>query len=147
MKTRLRQPHNIIIVLAAIAMINAIYLVSVAYGGSSFCDINSAMSCSSVFSYSWSWIVGIPFPVVAIVVYPVLAFLARKGRWYDHNSIRLWKLVRLFSGFGILFNGYFLYQEVITGVYCPFCLICLAIIVTIFLISWRETHSIYMNQP
>lgn len=138
MKTRLRQPHTIIIILAIIAILNAAYLTSVAYGGSSFCDINATLSCGSVFSFSWSWIAGIPFPVAALIVYPVLGFLAWKWRKYDKNSIRWWKYVRIISGLGMLFNLYFLYHEVVTGVYCPFCLICLAIIITILVMSRRE---------
>ncbi|USN57616.1 MAG: hypothetical protein H6766_03240 [Candidatus Peribacteria bacterium] len=104
--------------------------------------MNATLSCGGVFGFSWAWIGGIPFPVIALVVYPVLGFLAWKGRKYNKNSIRRWKYVRVISGLGMLFNLYFLYHEIISGVYCPFCLICLVIIITIFVTSWKEVRHL-----
>jgi uncharacterized membrane protein len=142
MKKRLCQPHNIILLLATIAVVNAIYLTSIAYSGGGFCDINATMSCGTVFSYSRSWIGSIPFPLAAVVVYPLIWFMAWKGRTYDENSIKWRKFAFLVSGLGIMFNSYFLYHEIMTWVYCPLCLICLGIIVTIFVMSWRQLRAL-----
>jgi uncharacterized membrane protein len=79
-----------IMVLAAIAFGNAVYLTTQAYtlktqlaesAGSyaSFCDINSTFSCSNVLLSPRAQFFGFPFPALAMVVYPVIFLIALLG--------------------------------------------------------------------
>ena len=43
---------------------------------SSFCDINETLSCSSVLENPLSQIYGIPFPILAMIVYPIILLIA-----------------------------------------------------------------------
>jgi len=71
-----------IIALALISIGNAIYLTISAFqykaGDTSnfLCDINDTLSCSNLFAFDFSWILGIPFPAIAMVVYPVITIIA-----------------------------------------------------------------------
>ncbi len=142
MKKALR-PHTIVLLLSTIAIVNALYLTYIAlYQTGSICDINEVASCSSVFAFSWSWILGVPFPAIAMVVYPVLVFLAWKGRDYDITSLKRRKATAIMATMGICFNLYFLTHEVIDNVYCPLCIICLVIIITISIMSWRQVKKL-----
>lgn len=69
-----------IILLSLLAFVNAGYLTYQAYtqtaGTTSFCDINDKFSCTNVFAAPQAWIGPVAFPVVALIVYPVLALIA-----------------------------------------------------------------------
>jgi uncharacterized membrane protein len=81
-----RTLYLIILILALIGVANAAYLSYHAYGywfGANAdalrmlpCDINSVFSCSDILSNPMSLIFGIPFPMIALVVYPLLFKLA-----------------------------------------------------------------------
>ena len=48
--------------------------------GFSFCDISDTLSCSRVLTHPAAWIADvIPFPAVAMVVYPIILLLAILG--------------------------------------------------------------------
>jgi uncharacterized membrane protein len=85
--------YNIICILSAIAFINATFLTYRSFFPSeqTFCDFNSKFSCSSVLANPVANIAGvIPFPVVAMIVYPILLILAYRGRKtksYDNFKI------------------------------------------------------------
>jgi len=71
---------SIILLLSVIAFLNATYLTGKAYNlvpGKTFCDINSTWSCGNVVQHPAAWIFGLPFPAIAMVVYPVLFVLTR----------------------------------------------------------------------
>lgn len=131
-----------IIALSGLAIINAAYLSYKAYyfryiGGLAFdspCDINSTMSCTEVLKHPLANVFGIPFPWIALVVYPVLLGLAVWG--YKKRNYRAAKIIQVLSAMGMMFNAFIIYREVVyIRAYCILCLMCTAIIVSIFAIS------------
>lgn len=77
-----------IIGLSIIAWINAVILSYKAYQFQflpvaerplSFCDINAVFSCTQVLAHPASLIFGIPFPMIAFLVYPIIAGIALYG--------------------------------------------------------------------
>ena len=137
---------TIIMILAFIAFLNAWYLTSKAYGRlswSTVCDINSTFSCEIAMSHPAAYIGPIVFPAVALVVYPVIFFLAFFGS-RSSNPKKHFSILKYISAGGILFNSYFIYQETFTiKAFCPLCLLCTAIIITIFILSitWEKSSK------
>ena len=69
--------YLIITILSVIASINAIYLTSLAYTQqSSFCDISATLSCTTALSSPDLIFFGLPFPAIALMVYPILFLIA-----------------------------------------------------------------------
>lgn len=136
-------------ILSVIATLNAWYLTYTAYNPSeaSFCDINAEYSCSMTMNTPETQIFGVPFPALALVVYPILFLIALRGR--RKKSMKTFTILAILSACGILFNLYFIYQEYLLGTYCPLCLLCSVIIITIFILSilgifhslWRENKQ------
>ncbi len=136
-----------IIVLACIAIVNAAYLSLKAYEISqgvdpsatislltAVCDINDTFSCTDALADPLSRPFGIPFPYIALVVYPVLLIIALVG--YLKRSYTYAKALAVLSFLGICFNGYIITMETFyIRAYCPLCLFCSAIIITIFITS------------
>lgn len=132
-----------ILLLSFIAFINASYLSYKAYifikdplGLTSLCDINKIASCSEVLRHPLSQIFGIPFPWIALLVYPVIFALAFWG--YKSKNIFAAKAIAALSFGGVLFNGFIIYREIrFIHAYCLLCLMCSAIILAIHLLSWK----------
>lgn len=132
-----------IIALSCIAFINALYLTDRAYylketpiseRPLSFCDINSTFSCTNVLESPYSEVFGVPFPAIALFVYPILALLAFLG--YRNASSKYFKPLLILALMGVAFNGTIIYREAVyIGAFCYLCLICSAIIVTIAILS------------
>ncbi|MDD2486932.1 MAG: vitamin K epoxide reductase family protein [Candidatus Gracilibacteria bacterium] len=129
--------------LSILAFINATYLTVQNYKIeqaenigqiSSFCDLNNTFSCTNVLSSPYSKIFGMPFTAVAMVVYPVIFLIAFLG---IGGIIKKPFIILALMGIGgILFNSYFIYQEYANiGAYCPLCLLCSGMIITIFILS------------
>ncbi|MBX9809871.1 vitamin K epoxide reductase family protein [Candidatus Gracilibacteria bacterium] len=146
--------YLIIAILAAIGIFNAIYLSIPAYeywnGANSAalqmmpCDLSAKLSCSGILQNPRAIIFSIDdfkvaFPMIAVVVYPILFLLALWG-WFSHSSLPAKILTGMALG-GMCFNSYVIYQETIVGVFCPLCAMCTVIIVTIFALSiliWKK---------
>gem|GEM_PF-1466119 len=84
----MKNKYILILVLALIALGNAAYLSYTAYqllhpvAGvtiTSACDISKTLSCSNVIIHPDTMIAGIPFPYLALVVYPIITLLAIWG--------------------------------------------------------------------
>jgi uncharacterized membrane protein len=145
----MKNKYIFILVLALVALGNAIYLSYTAYqllhpvAGvtvTSGCDINPTFSCSNVIIHPDTMIAGIPFPYLALVVYPIISLLALWGLAIKTNKPA--KIINWIALGGICFNGYIISQEVLyVHAYCLLCLICAAIIVTIFGVSWTMRKS------
>ncbi len=140
----MQKTYLFIMILCIIAIGNAGYLSYEAYQMihntnplavfSSPCDISETLSCTNVLTDKRTWILGIPFPYIALVVYPVLLLLALVG--YLRQSLTSMKVILAMSLGGMCFNGYIIYQEALyIHAFCPLCLMCTAIIVTIFVMS------------
>jgi uncharacterized membrane protein len=134
--------YQIIMVLALIALVNAAYLSYKAYyfryvdplGLTSICDFSKVNSCSEVLRHPLANVFGIPFPWVALVVYPILLGLAWYG--YKQQSYAQAKVLAGLSFLGMCFNGFIIYREIFfIHAYCLLCLMCTAIIVSIFFLS------------
>ncbi len=139
----------IILILALIGVANAAYLSYHAYdfwfGGNAEalrnlpCDISSMFSCSDILKNPRALVFGIPFPMIALVVYPLLALLALSG--YMRKSATEAKILTGLSLGGMCFNGYVISQEFVVWVFCPLCAMCTVIIITIFILSisiWKS---------
>ena len=138
-----------ICILSFIAFVNASYLTYNNYKIEqniwkigSFCDINNTLSCSNVLASPYSKIFWIPFTAYAMLVYPIIFVIA-----FLWITLVLKKpervLVILWWGW-ILFNSYFIYQEFANiWSYCPLCMLCSAIIITIFVLAlvWIKDYK------
>ena len=145
----MRKTYIIILILCAIAFVNASYLSYHAYAfwfadnaealRSLPCDLSESLSCSGILSNPRALIFGIPFPMIAMVVYPVLFALALSG--YIRKSLTEIKVITVMAIMGMCFNGYVISQEIIISVFCPLCAMCTAIIVTIAILAgyrWKK---------
>jgi uncharacterized membrane protein len=134
--------YSIIAVLSLVAIVNAAYLSYKAYiyhfvnadKLSTICDFSRFSSCSDVLRDPLSLVFSIPFPWIALVVYPVLLGLAWYG--YKKNSYKQASIIAVISALGMCFNGFIIYREIrYIHAYCILCLICTAIIISIFFLS------------
>ncbi len=138
----------LILILALIAFGNATYLTMRWFElrwqeqimGFSFCDISDSLSCSRVLTHPAAWIADmIPFPAVAMVVYPIIVMLAILG--LTGKIARPFHILLPLAIGWLCFNGYFIFQETfIIQAFCPLCIMCTAIIITIGITSlfwWR----------
>ncbi|NTW14366.1 MAG: hypothetical protein HGA31_05040 [Candidatus Moranbacteria bacterium] len=136
--------YTVIMVLSAVAIVNAAYLSYEAYqfrcaaasAAGTFCNFSESASCSNVLASPYSLIFGIPFPWIALVIYPVLLIIASVG--LKKSSYRQASSLAILSGLGTCFNGFIIYREAVyIHSFCPLCLLCTAIIVTILVLSLR----------
>ena len=134
--------YLIIAGISSIALVNALYLSYKAYifryidpiDAHSFCDISKTASCTDVLRNPLSNVFGIPFPWIALVVYPVLIGLALYG--YRKASYKQAKIIAVLAAMGICFNGLIIFREVMyIHVYCLLCLMCSAIIISNFFLA------------
>lgn len=129
--------YIVIAILAGIAFVNASYLTFKSYAPATntFCDINAVRSCSTVLSNPASKIGGVvAFPAVAMIVYPFILSVALVA--YKFKSPKLFKLLAIVSGAGILFNTVFIYIEtMIIKSFCPLCILCTGLVIAIFILS------------
>lgn len=141
--------YLIILLLCIIAIGNASYLSYHAYAfwfaenadalRNLPCDISSMFSCSDILKNSRALIFGIPFPMIALMVYPILAILAIIG--YVKKSLTPMKIITVMALMGMCFNGYVIYQEIIVMIFCPLCAMCTLIIITIAILAgyqWKK---------
>lgn len=141
--------YLLIAVLAAIGIFNAFYLSYHAYGfwfGDNAealrmlpCDISATFSCSDILKNPRALVFGLPFPMIAAIVYPILLMLALIG--YFTKSTTPAKILTVVAFLGMCFNGYVISQEFIVGVFCPLCAVCTGLIIAIFITSifiWKK---------
>lgn len=140
--------YRAIIVLSVIAIVNALYLSYKAYffryidptGLTSLCDFSKLNSCSEVLRHPLSNVFGVPFPWIALLVYPVLLVLAWYG--YTRQSYVQAKIIAVLAFLGMCFNGFIIYREIVfIKSYCLLCLMCTAIIISIFILSIRMVQE------
>jgi uncharacterized membrane protein len=137
----LKNKYLVIVLLCLVALVNAVYLSYEAYqymyAGvevSSVCDLSQSISCTEVLKSPYSRVFGIPFPWIALVVYPILLALAYMG--YRTKNILYAKVIQVLVFCGMLFNFFIIYREIFyIYAYCILCLICTLIIVSIFVVS------------
>lgn len=131
-----------IMTLAGMAIINAAYLSYKAYvfqyvskfDFSTICGAVGTRSCTDVLASPYSLVFGIPFPWIALIVYPIIFFLAWRG--FEKSSYAQAKVIAILSGLGMCFNGFIIYRETaLIHAYCILCLICTVIIISIFALS------------
>jgi uncharacterized membrane protein len=138
----MKKKYLLIMVLSLVAIVNATYLSQKAYyfqklesyTGTSVCDINDTVSCSIVLQSSYSKVFGVPFPYIALAVYPVILIIAFLGM--RRNSLMPIKIISVLSLMGMLFNFFIMYREIIfVKAFCILCFICTLIIISIFTLS------------
>lgn len=141
--------YLIILALALVGVANAAYLSYHAYdfwfGANAEalrnlpCDISSMFSCSDILRNPRALVFGVPFPMIALIVYPLLTALAVSG--WIRQSLTEAKILTALSLGGMCFNGYVISQEYIVGIFCPLCAMCTLIIISIFFLSisiWKK---------
>lgn len=138
----------VIILLAIIAFINATYLSYHAFlidfttslTSSSFCDISNKFSCSNVLVSPESKFFWYPFTMVSMIVYPIILLIALL--WY-FGKVRIpFNILAYTWLFWTIFNSYYIFKEAFyIGSFCPLCLMCFGIIITIFILSLSELKS------
>jgi uncharacterized membrane protein len=112
---------------------------------STVCDINNTFSCSSVFSNNFSWIFWVPFSMIAMFVYPLIAIIALLWIFWKINNP--FKILFIIWIWWLIFNGYVVYNEYMIWAYCLLCLICTAIIILILILSkiwyleYKKSHA------
>ena len=80
---------------------------------------------------------GVPFPMIALFVYPVLLTLAILG--YAKEKAVFFKPLAVLAAMGTMFNAFIIYRETVyIKSYCILCLFCTLIIVTIFAVSMMQ---------
>lgn len=138
----MKKKYLAIIILSIVAIVNATYLSQKAYyyrllnsyQGTSFCDINDSVSCSLVLQSPYSTVFGIPFPWVALGVYPLILIIAFFG--FRRVKTLPAKILLYLSFAGMMFNFFIMYREIVfIKAFCLLCFICTLIIISIFLIS------------
>ncbi len=135
----MKKTFKVIILLSIFAFLNATYLSFdwLWKDWSTFCDINQTISCTNVVTHPATHFFGVPFPLIAMVVYPVIAlfaFLGLKGIIKKSHIV-----IRYLSALWILFNGYIIYQETFTiKAVCLLCLLCSIIIISIHLLTYKK---------
>jgi uncharacterized membrane protein len=73
--------------------------------------------------------------MVALVVYPIIFILALIGAG-SSNTKKYYTILSRLSAAGLLFNSYFIRQEAfVIKAFCPLCLLCTGIIITILILS------------
>lgn len=107
----MQNKYFLIMLLATIATINATYLSYKAYTYHStnqstiqtVCDAFGRGSCSDVLAHPLSLVFGVPFPWIAMLVYPLLFAFAWRG--YQKNSPKPVCAIRILALTGVLFNS------------------------------------------
>lgn len=103
-------------------------------GGNSVCDISSTMSCSLVLQSPYSKVFGVPFPYIALFVYPIILIIALFGA--KRGTVSNAKFLSVISLMGMLFNFFVMYREIVyVKAFCPLCFVCTLIIISIFILS------------
>lgn len=145
----MKKKYLIIIILSLVAIVNATYLSQKAYyykvlnvsQGSSFCDINETVACSLVLQSPYSQVFGVPFPWIALGVYPVILIIALWG--FRKSAVLPAKILMGLSAAGMMFNFFIMYREIVfIKAFCLLCFICTLIIISIFSIS----SSIFLKE-
>ena len=132
--------YLIIAILSIIASINAIYLTKLAYShSSSFCDISETISCTTALNSPDLIFFGLPFPLIALFVYPIILIIAIWS--FSKKTTKGFYWLRIIALGGILFNGNIIYHEYYLGAFCLLCAICSLIILSIFIISHLEIRK------
>lgn len=131
-----------ICIISILAFFNAVYLTVQNYRIenapkwtiSSFCDLNNSFSCTTVLSSPYSKIFWLPFPAIAMIVYPIIFAIAFLGM---QRIIRkpFHILTALWIGW-TMFNSYFISQEILyIWSFCPLCLWCTWMIIAIAILA------------
>lgn len=138
----MKKKYLLIITLAVLALINAAYLSKHAYdfqikntgSKSTFCDVSGSLSCSSVLESPYSKVFGVPFPWIALLVYPVLIVIGLIG--LRTRKVVYAQVLATLSFLGVLFNGFIMYRELaLIHAFCILCFMCSLIIITICITS------------
>jgi len=105
------------------------------------CDVNATFSCSSVFNEDFAWILGLPFSQIALAIYPIIIVIWIL--WLMWKIKNPFKILLFIVWWWIIFNWYVIINEFFLGSYCLLCLICTAIIITVWWISllWLKSKK------
>ncbi len=137
----MKKRYWFIIIVSVIAFVNALYLSMQAYmyriassQAPSFCDFSSGVSCSAVLQSPYANVFGIPFPWIALGVYPVLLAIAIIG--LRRKTVGPARVLAVLSFLGMLFNFFIVYREIVfIHAFCVLCALCTLIIIAIFVAS------------
>ena len=127
-----------ILILSSLGFLNASYLTyffiqkTFFNNPYSICDISNTLSCSSVITSPYAQFFGLPGCTIALIVYPVLIFLAYRALCNKKPQIPFFWL-SVFSGMGLVMNYILIYNEyAFIKAYCILCIFCSFVITAIF---------------
>ena len=91
------------------------------------CNINATVNCDAVISGEVSSTLGIPTPLIGLIGYIVILFVAFK---------RKAKLILSMAVFGLVFCLYIAYRELFQlHVVCPVCILCQLDMIAVFILG------------
>ncbi len=125
----------VLAILAAIAMIDAAYLLFLHYSPSSsaFCDISPSLSCGIVNKSVYSEIGGIPLALLGLLTFLVIFVLSisiAKSRAHTSNLKGLSRTLLFLLSISTFFSIYLIYVQAV--LLLSFCTLCLFLDVIIF---------------
>ena len=96
------------------------------------CNINSALSCSNVFSGWQSSVFGFSNSIMCLTFFSIMFGIALSGRFNKGFSKILGLVMHFFSLFFLLFGAWYLHQSVFSiGAICLFCIFCYSGVIAI----------------
>lgn len=147
MHFRIKQLIGAVVALAIIGVLVSAYATYQHYrpSGTSFCNLNSVVSCDVVNKSKYSEIAGVPVAIIGIIGYLVLAGIA--GMLFAGRAEKQRGALALvfLSGGALLFSFYLTFVEFFwLNALCPLCIASQIVILLIFIISiiiWRTSSK------
>lgn len=124
------------IVLAAIGLIDSIYLTIIKYSENKALCLEGIGDCWSVNNSGYSEVFGIPVSLIGIVGY--LAILMILLMMPSSSVLQLWGPYVYFGGtlLGTIYSIYLTYLEIaVINAICPFCVISAVVMIVLFVLS------------
>lgn len=96
------------------------------------CNINSVLSCSTVFDGWQSSVFGFSNSIICLTFFSIMLGVALSGKYGTKISYKLRLLMHLISLFFLVFGAWYLYQSAFSiGALCLFCTFCYIGVVSI----------------
>lgn len=136
MAKTLRTLRNLSIALAAIGLIDSLYLMIIKLTNNKGLCLQGIGDCWTVNTSRYSEISGIPISILGALAYLAILVLlyleTREGFWNEYSSIFVFGIALT----GTLYSAYLTYLEIaVIKAICPFCVISAVVITALLVIS------------
>ena len=127
---------KMIIFLSLLGILVSGYLIKIHFTFSSFCDLNQALSCSTVNASDYANVLGIPVSFLGLAFYVFVFIFSTLNYFLKEKYRKLSKLILVASVVGLFFSLYLTYAEFfLIKAVCILCLISLGLILGIVFCS------------